>query len=625
MLLKSANSPRPASWILERSLDGIRFEPWQYFGLSDADCRRRWNLSGQNGKYVFQNDTEVICSTQFSKPLPLENGELHVSLLKNRPGATDQSPELMEFITARFLRIRLQGMHSTANLDNSVDWLLDSASLEKRSFYSLKQLRVSARLDCHGHANRTQESLADPLMQCVCHHNTCGRQCDECCPLFQDRPYRPGGECEICQCNGHAESCSYDAFLDKGICQSCSNHTAGNECEFCESGHYRELDAPLTNPCLPCSCDPKRSTGSCQPEGGDCHCLEGFRGRSCEKCAPGYYGEACKRCECDDRGTTASDGSCSDSCQCKANVEGSTCSDCAPGHFDLSKDNPLGCTSCWCSGVSQTCNSAKLQTLAFETLNDWKLTDIQRLHPIPVPVDAEQNRLIFSNELDEVEAIYWQAPVGYLGNRLTSYGARLQLLLSWYVLRGDTSGKPTTGPNVILWGKNGLKIAFGDESLDGLEASLNVSLTEEGWYHVPPSVKDIKTRLRRTEAGDYHGEPVSRSQFLSVLVSLDAVLIRAAFHTDQGDTSLKRAVIYSGGVELGGQSSSQVEQCLCPAGYTGLSCEGCAFGFKRIYENTSDHQLLSKCIPCPCNGHSNSCDLQSGNCGDCMHNTFGDR
>jgi len=153
------------------------------------------------------------------------------------------------------------------------------------------------------------------------------------------------------------------------------------------------------------------------------------------------------------------------------------------------------------------------------------------MKPISIPVDAEENRLIFANELDEVEAIYWQAPLGYLGNRLTSYGARLQLLLSWVVMRGDTSGKPTTGPNVILFGKNGLKIAFGDESLEGLLVSLNVTLTEEGWYHVPPTVKDIKTRLRRTEGGDYHGESVTRSQFLSVLVSLDAILIRAAPYT----------------------------------------------------------------------------------------------
>ncbi|ALC39642.1 wb, partial [Drosophila busckii] len=626
IMLKSANSPRPASWILEKSLDGINFEPWQYFGLSDADCKRRYNLPGQTGKHVFTNDTEVICSTQFSKPLPLENGELHVSLLKNRPGGLEQTPELMQFITARYMRIRLQGMHSTANLDNSVDWLLDSQSLEKRSFYSLKQLRVSARLDCHGHAERTQERTQEleeqALLQCVCQNNACGLQCEQCCPLFQDRAYRPGGECEICQCHGHAASCSYDAFLERGICQDCANSTAGNECEFCAADHYRALDAPATDPCLPCACNPKRSTGSCAPAGGDCHCLEGFQGPRCEECAPNHFGDDCRRCQCDARGTLTDSG-CAGSCQCKSKAQGETCAECALGYYNLDALNPAGCTPCWCSHVSESCHSAKLQALAFETLNDWRLTDIQRLQSIEVA--AEQKRLVFGNELDEVEAIYWQAPVGYLGNRLTSYGSRLQLQLSWVVMRGDTSGKPTTGPNVILFGKNGLKIAYADESFDSLEAALNITLSESGWYHVPPAVKDIKTRLRRTEGGAYHGEAVTRAQFLSVLVSVEALLIRAAFHTDQVETVLERAVIYSGGLELGAEASTQVEQCICPPGYTGLSCELCAFGYKRIYENSTTHQLLGKCIPCPCNGHSNSCDLQSGNCGDCMHNTFGER
>ncbi|XP_060666589.1 laminin subunit alpha lam-3 isoform X2 [Drosophila nasuta] len=624
IMLKSANSPRPASWILEKSLDGINYEPWQYFGLSDADCKRRYNLPGQNGKYMFQNDTEVICTTQFSKALPLENGELHVSLMKNRPGAMAQTPELMQFITARFMRIRLQGMHSTANLDNSVDWVLDSQSMEKRSFYSLKQLRVSARLDCNGNADRTQEVMGSQLLQCSCQNNACGMQCEQCCPLYQDRVYRPGAECEICECHGHALSCSYDSFLERGICENCANNTAGNECEFCAGGFYRAADAAPTEPCLPCSCNPQRSTGICAPVGGACHCLEGFQGPHCEECAPNHYGDDCRRCECDERGTMEG-SACAGSCQCKANVQGETCAECATGYYDLDEHNPDGCSRCWCSQVSETCHSAKLQTLAFETLNDWRLTDIQRQQSIAVTVDAEQMRLIFGNELDEVEAIYWQAPVGYLGNRLTSYGARLQLQLSWVVMRGDTSGKPTTGPNVILCGKNGLKIAYADESFESLEVALNVTLTEQGWYHVPPAVKDIKTRLRRTEGGAYHGEPVTRSQFLSVMVSLDAMLIRAAYHTDQVETSLERAVIYSGGLELGAKATTQVEQCICPAGYTGLSCEGCAFGYKRIYENSTDHQLLGKCIPCPCNGHSNSCDLQSGNCGDCMHNTFGER
>lgn len=76
ILIKSAISPRPAAWILERSIDGDIFEPWQYFGVNDADCRERYGLPANNGKYIFQKDSEVICSTQFAKPVPLENGEV---------------------------------------------------------------------------------------------------------------------------------------------------------------------------------------------------------------------------------------------------------------------------------------------------------------------------------------------------------------------------------------------------------------------------------------------------------------------------------------------------------------------------------------------------------------------
>lgn len=74
--LKSAITPRPASWILERSIDGNDYYPWQYFGASDADCRSRYNLSGQNEPYHFQSDSEVICSTTFARAIPLENGEV---------------------------------------------------------------------------------------------------------------------------------------------------------------------------------------------------------------------------------------------------------------------------------------------------------------------------------------------------------------------------------------------------------------------------------------------------------------------------------------------------------------------------------------------------------------------
>lgn len=76
--LKSAISPRPASWILERSFDGTDFIPWQYFGANDAECRHRYNLPGQNEPYDFKSDADIICSTQFSKAIPLEHGEVRL-------------------------------------------------------------------------------------------------------------------------------------------------------------------------------------------------------------------------------------------------------------------------------------------------------------------------------------------------------------------------------------------------------------------------------------------------------------------------------------------------------------------------------------------------------------------
>lgn len=81
--LKSAITPRPASWILERSLDGNDYYPWQYFGASDDDCKSQYNLPGQNEPYDFQNDSEVICSTKFAKAIPLENGEVMIMKMKN--------------------------------------------------------------------------------------------------------------------------------------------------------------------------------------------------------------------------------------------------------------------------------------------------------------------------------------------------------------------------------------------------------------------------------------------------------------------------------------------------------------------------------------------------------------
>lgn len=264
---------------------------------------------------------------------------------------------------------------------------------------------------------------------------------------------------------------------------------------------------------------------------------------------------------------------------------------------------------CFCSGVGISCSSADIQTLSFETLNDWKITDISRGEIFYPNLDADTGNLVYGMyDMTDVDSLYWMAPVGYTGNKLTSYGSRISLHVSWVFIRGDTSGHPTSAPNIILFGRNGLKIAYEHKEYESDTVVMDVILKEEGWYHLQdnPSV--------------YRGVLVTRAEFMSILVDVESILIRGFFHTDQVETILERATIYTGGTELGARATTLVEECTCPPGYTGFSCESCEFGYIRMLENNS-----TKCIPCPCNGHSNSCDLHSGSCGECMHNTYGER
>lgn len=97
-------------------------------------------------------------------------------------------------------------------------------------------------------------------------------------------------------------------------------------------------------------------------------------------------------------------------------------------------------------------------------------------------------------ELPGVEAYYWLAPKLYLGNKLETYGSYLVFKVHWVVMRGDTSGKPTQGPNLILVGANGMQIAYGDDVFSETNMTFKVEMVERGWYHVPSDVKDIVTR-----------------------------------------------------------------------------------------------------------------------------------
>lgn len=57
---------------------------------------------------------------------------------------------------------------------------------------------------------------------------------------------------------------------------------------------------------------------------------------------------------------------------------------------------------------------------------------------------------------------------------------------------------------------------------------------------------------------------------------------------------------------------SGIEQCYCLAGYTGLSCETCDYGYIRLQSKSEDGRFI--CTSCDCNGHSPNCNLATGQC-----------
>lgn len=82
----------------------------------------------------------------------------------------------------------------------------------------------------------TKFPSAPQVPVCECEHGTCGPQCDQCCPLFNQELWRTSIPCQACQCFGRAESCHFDGETAKhqlsldttgqrrggGVCENCT-------------------------------------------------------------------------------------------------------------------------------------------------------------------------------------------------------------------------------------------------------------------------------------------------------------------------------------------------------------------------------------------------------------------
>ncbi|KAF6114498.1 hypothetical protein HJG60_010489 [Phyllostomus discolor] len=648
VIVKAANSPRPGNWILERSLDNVEYKPWQYHAVTDTECLTLYNIYPRTGPPSYAKDDEVICTSFYSKIHPLENGEIHISLINGRPSADDPSPELLEFTSARYIRLRFQRIR-TLNADLMMFAHKDPREIDpivtRRYYYSVKDISVGGMCICYGHARACPLDPVANKSRCECEHNTCGDSCDRCCPGFHQKPWQAGTfltktECEACNCHGKAEECYYDEnvarrnlslnihgkYIGGGVCINCTHNTAGINCETCVNGFFRPKGVSPNNPrpCQPCHCGPVGSVSEvCIKDEkharpglgpGSCHCKPGFGGINCDRCARGYTGYPdCKPCNCSGEGS-ANEDPCFGPCNCKENVEGGDCSRCKPGFFNLQADNHKGCDECFCSGVSNRCQSSYWTYGNIQDMSGWHLTDISGHVRVAPQHDPERPEQISIHSAEARRALprdyFWSAPAPYLGNKLTAVGGRLTFTVSYDLEEKEEEEEDEETEHVlqlmVILEGNGLRISTAQDE---------VYLKPYEDHNTVLSLKeDLFTR---------HGThfPVSRKEFMTVLVDLKRVLIQitdslgvdAIFRLSS--VGLESAVPYP----TDGSFAAAVEVCQCPQGYTGSSCESCWPRHRRVNGTI----FGGICEPCQCFGHADSCDDITGECLNCKDHTGG--
>ena len=363
VVIKTANSPRPGTWILERSIDfGQTYTPWYYFAPSRSDCLDLFKI---NPRLPLRRDDQVLCVSRYSQIPPFENGEMYISLVNDRPSALqDQfSPALQEWMKATNVRLRL--LRAKTLLGEYLPLAKGDPTVTRRYFYSIKDITIGGLCICNGYADQCIYGPSEERTFCRCQKNTCGPSCSECCPGYHQYKWKSGFEggegCEACNCHGHSDKCYYSALVEAqngsinlagerrggGVCIDCQDNTIGNNCEYCKHKFYNPTGRPMTNKdaCVPCNCNEQFSTGRCFNGDGQCECKANYAGKKCDQCSVGYYDfPDCKPCQCNPTGTQG--GLCEangNRCPCKDNYAGAKCDQCARGFYNFPQ-----CVECQC-------------------------------------------------------------------------------------------------------------------------------------------------------------------------------------------------------------------------------------------------------------------------------------
>lgn len=338
-----------------------------------------------------------------------------------------------------------------------------------------------------------------------------------------------------------------------------------------------------------------------------CNCDRGYKGRRCEECDRGYVGNPHLpggRCTheapspCDPRGTLNAhpDGR----CECKEHVTGPRCDKCKQHSFYLNPKSLTGCIDCFCTGVSQTCSSSNLyrdtvRATFSPVRNEFALiTDYENPEEVDHFLLTDNNEVSFRGNAGDPNVYFWRLPSRFAGNKIASYGGNLNYTIRFVPTPGGSMSR-NNAPDVVIRSLNDITILHyrRDEAAPSISQSYSVPIFEENWERID-------------------GNVVNRAQLLMTLADVSDIFIKSTYTTTTDEAALTQVSLDTASVHNTGSydRALEVEQCLCPPGHQGLSCEDCAPGYTR----SSDGIYLGLCELCQCNGHSTECNPENGVC-----------